>query len=440
MSTLDDSSIDHGSRSWKCSHGSCRSGISSGSMRPTDSTATCRSSPVSRLTSFTVEPYGVRYRSICSVNASRSPRSQAPCSTGDNIVGGAMHSATDRYSNHSSSCAITRRPRMPNAPSTSSNCSTVRARRRRSASATPRPNSRRARSAIVSPRVRRANVMPRYVWPSAWLTDSRCCWAATRWSDHDGAPSTVGSGYGVLPSTTRAHWSAGNGRVVRRRCSRNPARPAYCSEIADSSASRSGSGRNAQRTSGSQYHAVTVFGVNVRCPAISVIASSTAESRSFWRGLRVFSRGVFRPDLRSGFAGAIADRAGAFASAGRAGGEAAAEDSGAACRPLPSTGSAVRGATTPVPEDGRAAGGAGRDVTDCRGAPGGAAGRAGPGPWPLPLPLGRAGSPTRAAPGALPTRFRNGESMSASVRTIGWAPLWKTAMRCSSATARRPPS
>lgn len=62
----------------------------------------------------------------------------------------------------------------------------------------------------------------------------------------------------------RAHSSAGNGRVVRRRCSRKPASPAYCSEMAESSASRSASGRNAHRTSGSQYQAVTVFGVKVR--------------------------------------------------------------------------------------------------------------------------------------------------------------------------------
>ena len=37
----------------------------------------------------------------------------------------------------------------------------------------------------------------------------------------------------VCASMVRAHSSAGNGRVVRRRCSRKPARPAYCSEIAD---------------------------------------------------------------------------------------------------------------------------------------------------------------------------------------------------------------
>ena len=60
MSTRVEISIGQGSRSWKCSHGSCRSGISSGSIRPTASTATCRSSPVIRLTSLTVEPYGVR--------------------------------------------------------------------------------------------------------------------------------------------------------------------------------------------------------------------------------------------------------------------------------------------------------------------------------------------------------------------------------------------
>ena len=49
-------SIGHGSRSWKCSHGSCRSGISSGSMRPTVSTATCFSSPVRRFIRRVVEP------------------------------------------------------------------------------------------------------------------------------------------------------------------------------------------------------------------------------------------------------------------------------------------------------------------------------------------------------------------------------------------------
>ena len=75
------------------------------------------------------------------------------------------------------------------------------------------------------------------------------------------APGTAGSGDGGGPRrSVRAHSSAANGRVVRRRCSRKPARPAYCSAIAESSASRSASGRNAQRTSGSQYHAVTSSG------------------------------------------------------------------------------------------------------------------------------------------------------------------------------------
>ena len=60
MSTREESSIGQGSRSWKCIQGSCFSGISSGSIRPTESTATCRSSPVIRLTSLTVVPYGVR--------------------------------------------------------------------------------------------------------------------------------------------------------------------------------------------------------------------------------------------------------------------------------------------------------------------------------------------------------------------------------------------
>ncbi len=60
MSIREESSIGHGRRSWKCIHGSCFSGISSGSIRPTESTATCRSSPVIRLTSLTVDPYGVR--------------------------------------------------------------------------------------------------------------------------------------------------------------------------------------------------------------------------------------------------------------------------------------------------------------------------------------------------------------------------------------------
>ena len=67
---------------------------------------------------------------------------------------------------------------------------------------------------------------------------------------------------------------------VRRRCSRKPARPAYCSEIAMSSASRSRSGRNAHRISGSQYQAVTMVGVKVRWPAISVSASSATDSLS----------------------------------------------------------------------------------------------------------------------------------------------------------------
>ena len=126
----------------------------------------------------------------------------------------------------------------------------------------------------------------------------------------------------MLASTTRAHWSAGNGRVVRRMCSRNPARPAYCSEIAVSSASRSGSGRNAQRTSGSQYHAVTEFAVNVRCPAISVMSRSIDGLRSLALfGFGVRSSGVFLDGLagllgltggerRTGGAGGAGARAG----------------------------------------------------------------------------------------------------------------------------------
>ena len=103
-STLDEISIGQGSRSWKCSHGSCRSGISSGSIRPTVSTATCRSSPVSRLTSRVVAPYGERKRSICSVRASMSPRCHSPRAASRTArSGGAMPSATDRYSSHSSS-------------------------------------------------------------------------------------------------------------------------------------------------------------------------------------------------------------------------------------------------------------------------------------------------------------------------------------------------
>src|SRR6185295_578390 len=81
---------------------------------------------------------------------------------------------------------------------------------------------------------------------------------------------------------------------VRRMCSRKPARPAYCSEIAVSSASRSGSGRKAQRTSGSQYQAVTELAVNVRCPAISLICRSIDGLRSLgFFGLGVRSSGVF---------------------------------------------------------------------------------------------------------------------------------------------------
>jgi hypothetical protein len=317
MSTLDESSIAHGNRSWKCSHGSCRSGISSGSMRPTASTATCRSSPVIRFTSLTVEPYGVRYRSICSVNASRSPRSQEPWSTLDTEAGGVIPSATDRNSRNSSSSAVTRRPRMPNAPSTSSNCSTVRDIRRRSLSPMPRLNSLPIRSASVAPRVRRANVMPRYVCPSAWFSAIRCCCAATRWSAHDGAPLTCGSGLAVCASIVRAHWSAGNGRVVRRRWTRNPARPEYCSEMASSNDSRSASGRNDQRISGNRYHAVTAFGVNVRCPAISVMASSTEGSRSL-----CFGFGAFSTALRRDRFGSAAFSRGRLAGTGSRGGAA----------------------------------------------------------------------------------------------------------------------
>ncbi len=78
--------------------------------------------------------------------------------------------------------------------------------------------------------------------------------------------------------------------MVRRRCSRNPASPAYCSEIATMRASRSASGRKAHRTSGSQYHAVTVLGVKVRCPAISLIASSMTGSRSLNAGFEAVTR------------------------------------------------------------------------------------------------------------------------------------------------------
>ncbi|GAA4200268.1 hypothetical protein GCM10022220_04390 [Actinocatenispora rupis] len=58
------------------------------------------------------------------------------------------------------------------------------------------------------------------------------------------------------------------------------------------------SGRNAHRISGSQYHAVTVVGVNVRCPAISVIASSTGAGRSLYLGFGgAFTRAGAAPFL-----------------------------------------------------------------------------------------------------------------------------------------------
>jgi hypothetical protein len=102
-------------------------------------------------------------------------------------------------------------------------------------------------------------------------------------------------------------------------CSRKPARPAYCSEIAVSSASRSGSGRNAQRTSGSQYHAVTEFAVNVRCPAISVICRSIDGLRSFgFFGFGVRSSGVYFGGL-VGLAGFCAGGRRAGGAGGRAG-------------------------------------------------------------------------------------------------------------------------
>jgi hypothetical protein len=50
---------------------------------------------------------------------------------------------------------------MPNALSTSSNCSTVRPSLRRSPSEVPLPKTRRIRSANVSPSERRAKVTPR---------------------------------------------------------------------------------------------------------------------------------------------------------------------------------------------------------------------------------------------------------------------------------------
>ena len=164
---------------------------------------------------------------------------------------------------------------MPNAPSTSSNCSTVRPSLRRSPSATPAAEQRAApaRRGVAE---RAAGEGDAEVGLALGVVDRE---QVPLGGDQVVGPATArrarrAAGAAVCASTVRAHSSAGNGRVVRRRCSRKPARPAYCSEIADSSASRSASGRNAQRTSGSQYQAVTVFGVNVRCPAISVMLSS----------------------------------------------------------------------------------------------------------------------------------------------------------------------
>ena len=207
-----------------------------------------------------------------------------PAPVGDRGQGARAAPCTARPSGRAATpapAAVTRRPRMPNAPSTSSNCSTVRPSLRRSPSATPRPN---VRSEPLGERVAEGapgegdaqvglalGVVDRQQVP---LGGDQVVGPAGR-AGHVGQRRA-----GCACRSSRAHSSAGNGRVVRRRCSRKPARPAYCSEIADSSASRSASGRNAQRTSGSQYQAVTVFGVNVRWPAISVIASSTDGSRS----------------------------------------------------------------------------------------------------------------------------------------------------------------
>ena len=178
---------------------------------------------------------------------------------------------------------------MPNAPSTSSNCSTVRPSLRRSPSATPRPNSaQRCRSANVSPSDAPGEgdaevglplgVVDRQQVP---LRGDQVVGPATA------APGTSGSGCGGVArrpcGPTRRPGTAGwcgagaaGSRRGRRTARRSPT----------SSASRSASGRNAQRTSGSQYQAVTVFGVKVRCPAISVIASSTTG-----RGPRTGSSG-----------------------------------------------------------------------------------------------------------------------------------------------------
>ena len=122
---------------------------------------------------------------------------------------------------------------MPNAPSTSSNCSTVRAQRLRSASLEPSPEQA---TEALGERVAQgpAGEGDAEERLALGVVDATAGAAGRR---RGGRPRSAprrrrAAGGGVLWSTPRAHSSAANGRVVRRRCSRNPARPAYCSEMA----------------------------------------------------------------------------------------------------------------------------------------------------------------------------------------------------------------
>ena len=179
-STRDESSIGQGSRSWKCSHGSCRSGISSGSMRPTVRTATCRSSPVSRLTSRTVD--AVRRPEPLDLFGEREQVTLGPFAVGRaGQHGRRRHAERDR-------------PVQQPLQLGRGDPATAHAERAEHlvelldhagpalafgvAGAAVPEQARRSVSANVSPSVRRANEMPRKVCPSAWFIDSRCRCAA----------------------------------------------------------------------------------------------------------------------------------------------------------------------------------------------------------------------------------------------------------------------